>query len=165
MIAASFDDIVAITGYSIFSSIAITGQSDVAWQIASGPLQVRGWGCRSGRPSAASAGTPCLVPCAPQMAVPALVTTRSSHCAAWSEQVVFGIVGGIIGGVLLGCTRLFSSRLKRLVGLYGGALILMFFLEYWNLLSGEPARWQTESIISIAGERLHRVAGPRHAAS
>jgi hypothetical protein len=40
VIAASFDDIVAITGYSIFSSIAITGQSNVAWQIASGPLQV-----------------------------------------------------------------------------------------------------------------------------
>lgn len=43
VIAASFDDVVAITGYSIFSSVAITGQGDVAWQIASGPLQV-GWG-------------------------------------------------------------------------------------------------------------------------
>ena len=41
VIAASFDDIIAITGYSIFSSIAITGQGDVAWQIASGPLQAR----------------------------------------------------------------------------------------------------------------------------
>lgn len=89
VIAASFDDVVAITGYSIFSSIAITGQGDVAWQIASGPL-----------------------------------------------QVLFGIVGGLIGGVFLGCTRLFSSRLKRLVGLYGGALLLMYFLEYYSLLSG-----------------------------
>ena len=46
MIAASFDDVIAITGYSIFSSVAITGQGDVAWQIASGPLQVgRGGVC------------------------------------------------------------------------------------------------------------------------
>ncbi|KAL4424127.1 hypothetical protein ABPG75_001428 [Micractinium tetrahymenae] len=89
VIAASFDDIIAITGYSIFSSVAITGQSDVAWQIASGPL-----------------------------------------------QVVFGILGGLLAGVLLGCTRLFSTRYKRLVGIYGSALLLMFFLEYWNLLSG-----------------------------
>jgi hypothetical protein len=54
--------------------------------------------------------------------------------------VVFGILGGLIGGVLLGCTRLFSSRLKRLVGLYGGALLLMYFLEYWSLLSGGRRR-------------------------
>ena len=38
--AASFDDVIAITGYSIFSSLAITGQGNVAWLIASGPLQV-----------------------------------------------------------------------------------------------------------------------------
>ena len=31
-------------GYSIFSSVAITGQDDVTWNIASGPLQVGGWG-------------------------------------------------------------------------------------------------------------------------
>ena len=48
VIAASFDDVIAITGYSIFSSVAITGQGDVAWQIASGPLQVGGGrGCGS----------------------------------------------------------------------------------------------------------------------
>ncbi|KAI7845950.1 hypothetical protein COHA_000496 [Chlorella ohadii] len=89
VIAASFDDVIAITGYSIFSSVAITGQGDVAWQIASGPL-----------------------------------------------QVVFGILGGLIAGLILGCTRLFSTRNKRLVGIYGSALLLMFFLEYYNLLSG-----------------------------
>jgi hypothetical protein len=44
VISASFDDIVAITGYSIFSNVAIIGdsvsQSERAWQIASGPVQV-----------------------------------------------------------------------------------------------------------------------------
>jgi hypothetical protein len=41
VIAASFDDIIAITGFSIFINIAIAGGKDAAWQIASGPLQVR----------------------------------------------------------------------------------------------------------------------------
>lgn len=40
VIAASFDDIVAITGYSIFVSIAIQSGGNTAWQIAEGPLQV-----------------------------------------------------------------------------------------------------------------------------
>lgn len=40
VIAASFDDIVAITGFSIFISIAIATGDNAAWQIASGPLQV-----------------------------------------------------------------------------------------------------------------------------
>ena len=40
--AASFDDRVAITLYTIFSSVAITGgpNQNVAWQIATGPLQL-----------------------------------------------------------------------------------------------------------------------------
>jgi hypothetical protein len=41
VIAASFDDIVAITGFSIFVNLAIAGGDNAAWQIASGPLQVR----------------------------------------------------------------------------------------------------------------------------
>jgi hypothetical protein len=41
VIAASFDDIIAITGFSIFINIAIAGGDNAAWQIASGPLQVR----------------------------------------------------------------------------------------------------------------------------
>jgi hypothetical protein len=41
VIAASFDDIIAITGFSIFINIAIAGGANAAWQIASGPLQVR----------------------------------------------------------------------------------------------------------------------------
>ncbi|PSC74772.1 mitochondrial sodium hydrogen exchanger 9B2-like [Micractinium conductrix] len=89
VIAASFDDVIAITGYSIFSSVAITGQDDVTWNIASGPL-----------------------------------------------QVIFGIAGGLLAGIALGCTRLFRTRYRRLIGLYGSALLLMYFLEYWNLLSG-----------------------------
>jgi hypothetical protein len=44
VIAASFDDIIAITGFSIFINIAISGSEDAAWQIASGPLQVGGGG-------------------------------------------------------------------------------------------------------------------------
>ena len=51
-------------------------------------------------------------------------------------QVIFGIVGGLLAGIILGCTRWFNSRYKRLVGLYGAALLLMYFLEYYNLLSG-----------------------------
>jgi hypothetical protein len=43
VIAASFDDIIAITGFSIFINIAIAGGQDAAWQIASGPLQVGRW--------------------------------------------------------------------------------------------------------------------------
>jgi hypothetical protein len=62
-------------------------------------------------------------------------------------QVVFGILGGLIGGVALGCTRLFASRLKRLVGLYGGALLLMYFLEYWNMLSGEARAAGQQSLL------------------
>ena len=87
VIAASFDDIIAITGYSIFSALAITGNGNIAWQIASGPA-----------------------------------------------QVVFGVLGGFLGGFALGCTRLFNTRLKRLVGTYGGALLLMYFLEHFDLL-------------------------------
>lgn len=106
------------------------------------------------------------------------------------HQVIFGILGGLIAGLILGCTRLFCTRNKRLVssmgrhpmgwcvhgaqgrhellgelagrlycslqdrgtcrvltspcltyptlqvGIYGSALLLMFFLEYYNLLSG-----------------------------
>lgn len=41
VIAASFDDIIAITGFSIFINVAIATGEGAAWQIASGPLQVR----------------------------------------------------------------------------------------------------------------------------
>jgi NhaP-type Na+/H+ or K+/H+ antiporter len=40
VIAASFDDIIAITGFSILINIAIATGENAAWQIASGPLQV-----------------------------------------------------------------------------------------------------------------------------
>lgn len=48
VIAASFDDIIAITGFSIFINIAIATGDNAAWLIASGPLQVCtswGWWC------------------------------------------------------------------------------------------------------------------------
>lgn len=96
VIAASFDDIIAITGYAIFSTIAIQpspGSSEdgknVAWSIASGPL-----------------------------------------------QVIFGIVGGLIAGYAVGATRLWDTYLKRFIVLFGAGLLLMFFLEYFDLLSG-----------------------------
>lgn len=40
--AASFDDLVAITFYTIFASVSIRGgnHGDVAWQIAEGPVQL-----------------------------------------------------------------------------------------------------------------------------
>lgn len=42
VIAASFDDIIAITGFSIFINVAIANGENAAWMIASGPLQVGG---------------------------------------------------------------------------------------------------------------------------
>eukprot|EP00882_Tetradesmus_deserticola_P034074 GHRQ01038981.1.p1 GENE.GHRQ01038981.1~~GHRQ01038981.1.p1 ORF type:complete len:499 (+),score=175.50 GHRQ01038981.1:208-1704(+) len=89
VIAASFDDIIAITGFSIFVNIAIATGDSAAWQIASGPL-----------------------------------------------QVLFGIAGGVIAGVALGCTRVFNNKYKRLIGIYGAALLIMFFLEHYDMLSG-----------------------------
>jgi NhaP-type Na+/H+ or K+/H+ antiporter len=95
VIAASFDDIVAITGYAIFSTIAIQpapgsdAEENIAWSIASGPL-----------------------------------------------QVVFGLVGGLLAGYAVGATRLWDTHVKRFFALFGAGLLLMFFLEYWGMLSG-----------------------------
>jgi NhaP-type Na+/H+ or K+/H+ antiporter len=96
VIAASFDDIVAITGYAIFSTIAIrptagsdSGEESVAWSIASGPL-----------------------------------------------QVIFGLVGGLLAGYAVGATKLWNTHAKRFIALFGAGLLLMFFLEYWDMLSG-----------------------------
>ena len=38
--AASFDDMIAITGYTIFINIAVQGPSNPGWTIARGPLSV-----------------------------------------------------------------------------------------------------------------------------
>lgn len=96
VIAASFDDVLAITGYAIFSTIAIQPDPNVAdtnqnasWTIASGPV-----------------------------------------------QVIFGLLGGIIAGYIIGATRIWNTPLKRFAALFGGGLLLMFFLEYFELLSG-----------------------------
>ena len=97
VISASFDDIVAITGFAIFSTIAIQpdssstsgDQENVAWSIASGPL-----------------------------------------------QVVFGLVGGLLAGIAISFTKLWNTHLKRFLALLGGGFLLMFFLEYYTMLSG-----------------------------
>jgi len=95
VISASFDDVVAITGYAIFSTIAIQSYnggdsgSNQAWTIASGPL-----------------------------------------------QVIFGILGGIIAGFAIGATKLWNTHMKRFVALFFAGLLLMFFLEYFKMLSG-----------------------------
>jgi NhaP-type Na+/H+ or K+/H+ antiporter len=97
VIAASFDDIVAITGYAIFSTIAIqptagtegAENENIAWSIASGPL-----------------------------------------------QVIFGLVGGLLAGYAVGATKLWNTHVKRFIALFGAGLLLMFFLEYWEMLSG-----------------------------
>jgi hypothetical protein len=34
-------------------------------------------------------------------------------------QVIFGMVGGVIAGFVLGCTKLFDNKYKRLIGIYG----------------------------------------------
>ena len=50
---------------------------------------------------------------------------------------MFGIVGGLLFGAALGCTRwLFGNKYKRLIGIYGAALFMMFFLESFDMLSG-----------------------------
>ena len=95
LIAASFDDILAITGYAIFSTIAITPDSsaseseNAAWSIASGPV-----------------------------------------------QVFIGVFAGILGGVIIAITKVWNTQLKRFLILYFSGLFIMFFLEYWELLSG-----------------------------
>ena len=40
MAASSFDDLIAIGGYTVFISIAVQGSSDKGWHIARGPLSV-----------------------------------------------------------------------------------------------------------------------------
>ena len=96
VISASFDDVIAITGFAIFSTIAIQqetsadeSESRAAWAIAQGPA-----------------------------------------------QVVFGIVGGILAGYIVGATKVWNTSLKRFVALFGAGMLLMFFLEYFKLLSG-----------------------------
>lgn len=95
VIAASFDDILAITGYAIFSTIAIQPDEsssesvNSAWSIASGPV-----------------------------------------------QVILGVISGILGGYVLSFTRVWNTQLKRFLILFFTGLFLMFFFEYWELLSG-----------------------------
>jgi hypothetical protein len=39
-----------------------------------------------------------------------------------SPQVIFGMLGGMLAGAVLGATRLFDNRYKRLIGIYGSGV-------------------------------------------
>ena len=51
------------------------------------------------------------------------MTGLTSYIPVW--QVVFGLVGGFIAGLVLGCTRVFRTRLYRLVGIYSGGMVFV----------------------------------------
>lgn len=51
------------------------------------------------------------------------MTGLTSYTPVW--QVVFGLVGGFIAGLVLGCTRVFRTRLYRLVGIYSGGMVFV----------------------------------------
>jgi hypothetical protein len=40
-------------------------------------------------------------------------------CWRCLPQVLFGMGGGVIAGAVLGCTRVFNNKYKRLIGIYG----------------------------------------------
>lgn len=51
-------------------------------------------------------------------------------------QVVFGLIGGIIAGVVLGATKFFNNRYKRLIGIYGAGKCLVSSCAFLCLLLG-----------------------------
>jgi len=59
-----------------------------------------------------------------------------AHQPTNANQVLFGIAGGMLAGAVLGCTRIWNNKYKRLMGIFGSALLLMFFLEHFDMLSG-----------------------------
>ncbi len=88
-------------------------------------------------------------------------------------QVIFGIVGGILAGVALGCTKIFDTKIKRLVGTYGscewleglpGALVSLLAnwgsprqrsLHAWRL-AHRPLPMRTGSLIQGAAVHAQR---------
>jgi len=46
-------------------------------------------------------------------------STQLAHHCCFAWQVLFGMAGGIIAGFVLGCTKLFNNKYKRLIGVYG----------------------------------------------
>lgn len=56
-----------------------------------------------------------------QRATAASFFNNPAAALSLGPQVVFGICGGIIAGVALGCTQVFDSKVKRLVGTYGSS--------------------------------------------
>ena len=149
MIAASFDDIIAITGFSICIQIAFGLRDGSAWQIAVGPLQVCVVRVDVCALCALCAHACWRVRACVRCSVSLLLPKRSTHTHTHAPppqktnpthnttQVVFGIAGGLAAGFMLGWTRLlFDNKYKRLIGIYGAALFLMFFLESFDMLSG-----------------------------
>jgi len=52
------------------------------------------------------------------------------------RQIIFGIVGGAILGLAAGTTRILHQPLHRAVAAYGGALLIMFFLNHYSMIAG-----------------------------
>jgi len=121
VIAASFDDIVAITGYAIFSTVAIQPDAassesvNTAWNIASGPV-----------------------------------------------QIILGIIAGVLGGYVVSVTKMWNTQLKRLLIILFLGLFLMFFFEYWELLSGGAIG---ALFTSLVGTNLWESGSPKWAST
>lgn len=48
------------------------------------------------------------------------VCCAASSCALPSHaQVIFGMLGGMLAGGIMGATKLFDNKYKRLIGIYG----------------------------------------------
>eukprot|EP00889_Picochlorum_renovo_P005307 jgi/Picre1/32337/NNA_007683.t1 len=72
--------------------------------------------------------------------IPIVIFAESVN-SAWSiasgpVQVILGVISGILGGYVLSITRIWNTQLKRFLILFFTGLFLMFFFEYWELLSG-----------------------------
>jgi hypothetical protein len=74
-------------------------------------------------------------------------------------QVIFGILGGIIAGFVLGCTKLFNNKYKRLIGIYGagehhnrrGCAALLFCVRLcWGMLFVGACAWGWLASIVLA---------------
>lgn len=66
-------------------------------------------------------GLPCCWPASASLSGLQLLAPwlphSTTHCPL--PQVLFGMAGGILAGVILGCTRIWNNKYKRLAGIYG----------------------------------------------
>ena len=108
---------VAITGFSIFSTIAIDGGgSGAGWQIAKGPVQVRSTPLLPGDAAFTHACT---------VGHQIFIFSREPSFMVCCSQPFIGIVGGCIAGIILGFTRLFNSKVKRFFATYGSCELMV----------------------------------------